>query len=70
MKRIIVFDIKSSNKADDFNEILENTVNEWANKNEQYYEIADISVFGFEVLYRTNISHAKVLITYEIKQDG
>ncbi|KKK66539.1 hypothetical protein LCGC14_2963090 [marine sediment metagenome] len=69
MKRIAVFDITSSSKNDDFNSVLTDVVNLWANENDKFYEIKDVSVFGFDLLPCTNKCHAKVLIMYEIKQD-
>ena len=71
MKRIVVFDISSKyEEVDTFNGIMCDTVNEWINKNEKYYEIKDISVFAWEHLKSIEVCHAKVLITYEIKQGG
>lgn len=63
--RIQVFDITSSHRVDDFNSVLEDTVNLWINKHEKYYEIIDVAIFGFDYLRRTGICHAKVIIKYE-----
>ncbi len=68
MKRIIVFDVSSRGKGiDGFNDIVIDIVNEWISKNEQFYEVKDISIFAWEHLKLTEVCHAKVLITYEIK---
>ena len=62
--KIQVIDVTSSKKKDDFNDLLEDIVNKWEDENEGLFRIKDVSVFGFEVLYHTNISHAKVMIKY------
>lgn len=68
MARIIIFDITSSARDDNFNDVAMNRVNEWMSQNERHYKIKDISIFGFGCLKHTGIYHAKILITYEIRK--
>ncbi len=63
--KIQVIDITSHDKDDDFNDVMENTVNQWEEEQNNAYRIKDVIVFGFEYLKYTEICHAKVMIKYE-----